>query len=174
MKNSTYRRKIWGVVLILTSASLIACAMPKTAEEFRKAVPTSMFGKKKNIEVKRPYATLSAMFKRKAKECLNGDVVTSSCGKYGCSDVVNKIHTEVTQTKNRTELVTYYKMGGAVVGQPDEGYIYVVADVVPSNGRQSQLDFYYGAGARIVEAIEIWAGGEERGCPDLTRIGERS
>ena len=164
----------YGRIIFLVSVCLAACSMPKTAEEFRKAVPTSMFGKKKNIEIKRPYASLSAMMKRKAKECLNGDVVTSSCGKYGCSDVVNKVHTEVTQAKNRTELVTYYKMGGAIIGQPDEGYIYVVADVVPANGRNSQLDMYYGAGARIVEAIEMWAGGEERGCPDQTRIGERS
>lgn len=173
LKSANLKITVSGI-LPLAFLSMAACSMPKTAEEFRKAAPSAMFGKTKTVEAKRPYGMLSAMFKRKAKECLNGEVVTSECGKYGCSNVVNKVQTQVNQSKNKTELVTYYKMGGAVIGQPDEGYIFVVADVLPAAGGKSQLDFYYGAGARIVEAIQVWAEGDERGCPDLTRIMERS
>lgn len=170
------RRPVGVTIMTFALASMIGCmSFPKTSQEFREKAPGAMFGKSKTVEVKRRYSDLSAMFKRKAAECLNGEVVSTESGGYGTSHkVVNVVKTEVNPSKKTTELVTRYKMGGNTVGQPENGMILLVADVTAINGNSSRLDFYYGTAARIVEAIETWASGEERGCPDLTRIMERS
>lgn len=164
------RKAVIYPAIAFVVAQMAACSFPKTAEEFRKAAPGAMFGKTKTIEVKRPYATISAMFRRKAAECLNGELSVSD----GRSTKIDKIVTKVTPSKSRTELVTNYTYGGATIGQPDDGIILLVADASPVNAKTTKIDFYYGTAVRVVESIEVWAEGEERGCPDLTRIMEKS
>lgn len=158
-----------GAGLFLCSCVTVA----KNPQEFREKTPGAMFGKTKKTDVNKSYAVLSAMLQRKAKECLNGGVIEKECRNYSCSETTNTVETVVASSKGRTELVTRYKLGRKMLDQPEEGMIYLVADLIPVDARNSRLEFYYGYAARFVDAIETWAQGEERGCPDLTRILER-
>lgn len=162
------------LVVLMGSLVFFSCVtVAKNAQEFREKTPGSMFGKTKKIEVNKSYPALSAMLKRKAKECLNGGVVEKECRNYSCNETTNTVQTVVGESKSRTEIVTRYKLGRKMLDQPEEGMIYLVADATPVDSKHSRIEFYYGYAARFVDAIETWSQGEERGCPDLTRILER-
>jgi len=51
---------------------------PQTAEEFRKAVPGAFMAKVESFEVDRPFDDVARTFQKKAPECLNLRVRTTS------------------------------------------------------------------------------------------------
>ena len=147
---------------------------PQTAEEFRKAVPGAFMGKVETFEVNRPFSDVAKTFQKKAPECLNVSVKTTSQTRQSYQVIVTNYKPTVLVTEEKAELhVQQHHAAGVlnVTEEPNGGYYLLVADAFPLDKKRTRVDIYGPSIGHsvLIEAIKGWATGENIGCPDLTK-----
>ena len=167
------------VVATLFGFMLSGCALmtghPQSAEEFRQAVgPGKLLAKHDIYEVDRPFKKVAADFKKKAPECLDIRIETTSRTNRSYQVVSTRYKVTVVVNKERAELhVQQHHEKGVmnVTKEPEGGYYLIVADAIPIGKKKTKIDIYYpsfGFGT-MVGAIKGWTRGKVKGCPDLTK-----
>jgi hypothetical protein len=147
---------------------------PQTADEFRKAVPGAFMGKVETFEVNRPFSDVAKTFQKKAPECLNVSVKTTSQTRQSYQVIVTDYKSTVLVTEEKAELhVQQHHAAGVlnVTEEPNGGYYLLVADAFPLDKKRTRVDLYgpsIGHGT-LIKAIKGWATGKNVGCPDLTK-----
>jgi hypothetical protein len=166
------------IIIALTTGLISGCgAMPLTADEFRLAVPGARTAKVETFEVNRPFSAVAKTFNKKAPECLNKTVTTTSTtpGKYGpiSSTYTVTYKPTVLITKNKAELHVQHHTDNAmkVYEEPEGGYFLLVADAYPIDEKRTQVDLYRPSiGHKVlIKAVKGWSTGKNVGCPDLTQ-----
>jgi hypothetical protein len=173
MKNLVILTIALSTVVLLSGCG----AMPLTADEFRKAVPAARTAKVETFEVNRPFSAVAKTFKKKAPECLNKTVTTTSTtpGKYGpvASTFTVTYKPTVLVTKNKAELHVQQHTDNAVkvYEEPEGGYFLLVADAYPIDEKRTRVDLYRPSiGHKVlIKAVKGWSTGKNVGCPDLTQ-----
>lgn len=164
------------LIVALFTMLLSGCAIshPQTAEEFRKAVPGAFMGKVETFEVNRPLSEVAKTFQKKAPECLNVTIKTTSQTRMSYQVIITTYKPTVLVTEKKAELhVQFHHEAGVlnVSKEPEGGYYLIVADAIPLDKNTTRVDLYrpsmgYDA---LIKAIKGWAAGENLGCPDLTK-----
>lgn len=160
---------------LLISVLLTGCVShPQTAEEFRRAVPGAVTANTETFEVNRPFRDVAATFRKKAPECLEVTVKTTSRTNMSYQVIVTAYKPTVVVTKERAELhVQQHHKSGVVKAskEPDGGYYVLVADAYPADRNRTRVQMFvpsFGHGV-LVRAVRGWATGENLGCPDMTK-----
>jgi hypothetical protein len=159
------------------AALLSACAtqMPQNAEEFRQAAPGAFMGKTETVEVNRPFREVAATFQKKAPECLDISVRTTSQTGTSYSAFTTVYKPTVLVTKERAELHVQTDIQGRGIVQvgkmPEGGYYRFVADAYPLGGNRTRLQWFGASVGQdvLIRAVKAWASGENLGCPDFTK-----
>ena len=173
-------KKIFMFSIVIPSffAVLTGCgAMPLTADEFRKAVPAALSAKVETFEVNRPFHAVAETFEKKAPQCLNKTVTTTSTtpGAYGPVVSVYTVTYKPTVlvTKKKAELHVQHHTDNAmkVYKEPEGGYFLLVADAYPIDKKRTRVDLYRPSiGHKVlIKAVKGWSTGKNIGCPDLTQ-----
>lgn len=164
-------------LLALLALLLAGCATqhPQTAEEFRQAVPGAFMAKTESFEVDRPFREVADTFKRKAPECLNVTVRTTSRTNMSYQVIVTEYTPTVVATEKRTELhVQMHHKSGVlkVTKEPAGGYYLLVADAYPLGAARTRVQWFGPSRGfePLIRAVKGWASGENLGCPDMTKI----
>jgi hypothetical protein len=160
----------------LVSVLLSGCVThhPQTAEEFRRAVPGAFMAKTETFEVDRPFRDVAATFRKKAPECLEVTVRTTSRTTTSYQVIVTEFNPTVVVTEKRAELhVQQHHKAGVlkVTKEPAGGYYLLVADAYPVDQRRTKVQMFrpsVGHGV-LIRAVRGWATGEDLGCPDMTK-----
>lgn len=164
-------------IAIFAGVLLAGCATrhPQTADEFRRAVPGAAFMKTETFEVNRAFSDVARTFKRKAGECLNLTIRTTSTTRTSHQVIDTAYKPTVIITKQRAELHVQqdYKSGVLVVGQPPKGGFYLlITDAYPVSRQRTRIEMFMPSiGHKVlIEAIKGWASGKNLGCPDMTKV----
>ena len=147
---------------------------PQTAEEFRKAVPGAFMAKVESFEVNRPFEDVALTFQKKAPECLNVRVRSTSQTNMSYQVILTRYKPTVVVAEKKVELhMQQHHEAGVlkVTKEPEGSYYLLVADAYPVGENRTQIDMYrpsmgYGV---LIEAIKGWATGKNVGCPDMTK-----
>lgn len=167
---------IRNLLMAATALALGGCAMthPQTAEEFRQAVPGAASGKIEVHEVKRPLAAVAESFRKKAPECLGVAIRTIQHNPRMGPSYTTTYRPTLVVGSERVELHVQQHIDNAVKisKEPAGGYFLLVVDAEPVDRKNTRLTIYRPAWAYgvLVDAVKNWAGGDNMGCPDLTRI----
>jgi hypothetical protein len=161
---------------VLVSVSLSGCVThhPQTAEEFRRAVPGAFMAKAETFEVNRPFRDVATTFRKKAPECLDVTVKTTSHTNMSHQVIMTEFKPTVVVTKERAELhVQQHHKSGVVkvTKEPAGGYYLLVADAYPVDQNRTKVQMFgpsVGHGV-LIRAVKGWATGENLGCPDMTK-----
>lgn len=163
--------------VLLAAIGLTGCAtqQPQNAEEFRQAIPGAFMAKTETFEVSRGVDDIAKTFQKKAPECLQVTVRTVSRTSTSYQSIVTDYKPTVVVTKQRAELhlQRHFRSGVINVGkEPQGGYYVVVADAYPVSKTQTRLKIYMPSIGfdPVLQAIKGWAGGNNLGCPDMTKI----
>ncbi len=158
------------------AALLAGCAsQPQNAEEFRRAIPGAFMGKTEAYEVNRAFRDVAATWQKRAPECLNASVRTTSQTSTSYQVITTVYTSRVVVGKERAELYLQgeHKGGGVVnVGKmPEGGYYRIVADAYPLPGNRTKVEWFGPSKGQdvVLRAIKSWASGENLGCPDFTK-----
>ena len=162
-----------------TIAALAAgCAgkMPQTADEFRQMAPGAFMVQVQSFEVKRSPREIGETFRRRAPECLNVTVRTTSqtATSYQVVDTAYKATVIAGSDKAELHLQQKHLKGVvAVYEEPADGHYLFVVDAVPAGARAAKVQIIGPSRGYdvVVRAIRAWADGSSTGCPDLTKIG---
>jgi hypothetical protein len=161
-----------GIFLLLS-----ACAThhPQTAEEFRQAAPGAFMGKKETFEVDRSFKDVARTFEKKAPQCLNVRVKTTSQTTTSYQVLVTRYKPTVKVSNQRAELhVQQHHETGVlkVTKEPEGGYYLVVTDAYPVSKNKTKIVIYRPSMGYdvMIKAIKGWASGKTTGCPDMTKI----
>ena len=164
---------IWTGLLV--SVALTGCVThPQTAEEFRRAVPGALTAKTETFEVNRPFRDVAATFRKKAPECLDVTIKTTSRTNMSYQVIVTEYKPTVVVTRERAELHVqqHHKSGVVTVSkEPAGGYYLLVADAYPVDQNKTRVQMFapsMGHGV-LIRAVKGWATGENLGCPDMTK-----
>lgn len=166
------------VVLIVVFFILMffGCAIhhPQTAEEFRKAAPGAFMGKLETFQVNRTFKEVAKTFQKKAPECLNVTIKTTSQTRTSYQVIVTTYNPTVLVSDQKAELHVqmHHEQGVMKVSQePEGGYYLLVADAIPLDKNTTRVDLYRPSMGydTIIKAIKGWATGENLGCPDLAK-----
>jgi hypothetical protein len=164
--------------LLLGAVLLAGCVsqLPQNAEEFRKAVPGAFMAKTETVEVARPFRDVAANFQKRAPECLDVTVETTSQTTTSYQVIVTAYKPTVVVTKQRAELHVQqdHKSGVLKVhAEPPGGHYLLVADAYPLQNNRTRLQLYGPSRGFdvLIRAVKGWASGENLGCPDMTKIG---
>lgn len=166
-----------GAAVAAVLAALVGCGqMPQTPEEFRKAIPGAFLTKTETYEVNRPIRQVAATFQKRAPECLNITVRTTSQTSTSYQVIVTTYKPTVVVTSERAELHLQRTFERGVVKvhkEPEGGYYLLVADAYPVGSNRTRIELFGPSKGHdvIYRAINGWATGENLGCPDLTKIG---
>jgi len=149
---------------------------PQNAEEFRKAAPGAFMAKVDTQEINRSFREIGATFRKRAPECLNMRVTTTSQTPGSYQVIVSAYKPTVVVTDERAELhiQRHHEKGVlAVTKEPEGGYYLIVADAYPVDAKRSRLQIFGPSMGYdvIYKAIIGWATGKDLGCPDLTKTG---
>jgi hypothetical protein len=149
---------------------------PQNAEEFRKAAPGAFLAKVETHEINRSMQAIGATFRKRAPECLNMRVTTTSqtSGSYQVIVSLYKPTVVVTDARAELHIQRHHEKGVlAVTKEPEGGYYLIVADAYPVDANRSRLQIFGpSVGYDVIyRAIIGWATGKELGCPDLTKTG---
>jgi hypothetical protein len=163
--------------VLVTLALLAGCVtqQPQNAEEFRKVAPGAFLMGSETLEVNRPLRDVAAAWQRRAPECLNASVKTTSQTSTSYQVITSIYKPTVVVGKDRAELHVQreFKGGGVItVGNPPPGGPYIiVADAYPLPGNRTKLQLLAPTKGQdvVIRAIKAWASGESVGCPDLTK-----
>jgi hypothetical protein len=165
-------------VLAAAAALAAGCAtqMPQTAEEFRKMAPGAFMVKAETYEVSRPLREVAETFRRRAPECLNVTVRTTSQTPGSYQVITTAYKPTVVSGAERAELhVQQNHLTGVmkVRKEPAGGYYLLVADAYPVDRGRTRIQILGPSRGYDVlwRAIRGWATGENLGCPDMTKIG---
>lgn len=164
-------------VAIIAVLLLAGCATqaPQNAEEFRQAVPGAFLTKTETIEVNRAFRDVAATFQKRAPECLNVSVRTTSQTSTSYQVITSIYKSTVVVTKERAELHVQMEHKGSgviMVGKvPEGGHYRLVADAYPLPGNRTRLQWYGVSVGQdvLIRAVKSWASGDNLGCPDFTR-----
>ncbi len=169
-------KRLTILTVVLFTMLLFGCAIhhPQTAEEFRKAVPGAFMGKVETFEVSRPFSDVAKTFQKKAPECLNVTIKTTSQTRMSYQVIVTTYKPTVLVTAEKAELhVQFHHEAGVlnVSKEPEGGYYLLVADAYPINKNTTRVELYRPSMGHdvLIKAIKGWATGENVGCPDLTK-----
>ena len=166
-------------IAILVFASVLASGCvthhPKTAQEFREAVPGAFLAEVETFVVDRKFEDVANTFQLKAPECLNMRVKTTSQSNTSYQVIVTDYTPTVHVSADKAELhlQQHHEKGVLnITEEPDGGYFLLVADAYSIAGAQTQVDLYRpSVGYKVLlQAIKNWATGDNIGCPDLTKI----
>lgn len=143
---------------------------PQTAEEFRRMAPVATFMKKETFEVARKFDDVARTFKRKASECLNVTIRTTSQTTTSYQVIVAAYRPTVLVTRQRAELHVQqdYKSGVLIVGQPPAGGFYLlIADAYPIGKQRTRIEMFIPSiGHKVlIEAIKGCASGKNLAVP---------
>lgn len=162
-----------------TAAVLVAgCAgkMPQTAEEFRQMAPGAFMVQVQTVDVKRSPREIGETFRRRAPDCLNVTIRTTSSapGSYQVIDTAYKA--TVVAGGDKAELHVQQKHLKGVVNvykEPADGHYLFVVDALPTGARASKLQIIGPSRGYdvLVRAIKAWADGSSTACPDMTKVG---
>lgn len=163
----------FGTIFLVLSGC--ATHHPQNAEEFRQAAPGAFMGKKETFEVDRSYNDVARTFKKKAPQCLNIRVKTTSQTTTSYQVLVTRYKPTVMVSKQRTELhVQQHHETGVlkVTKEPEGGYYLVVTDAYPVSKNKTKIVMYRPSMGYdvMIKAIKGWATGKNMGCPDMTKI----
>jgi hypothetical protein len=161
----------------LTALLLAGCATehPQNADEFRKAAPGGFMMRSETVEVNRPLAQVGAAWQRRAPECLNVSIRTTSQTSTSYQVITSIYTSTVVAGKERAELHLQreFKGGGVIVpGKPPEGGDYIlVFDAYPLPGNRTKVQWLglQRGHETVIRAVKSWASGENLGCPDFTK-----
>ncbi len=161
-------------VLVAVFAAGCAGKMPMTADEFRQMAPGAFMGSVQNFEVKRPLRDVGDTFRRRAPECLNVTIRTTSQSRtsYQVIDTAYKPTVIVGGDKVELHLQQKHLRGVMKVREePADGQYLFVVDAVPAGARATKVQIIGPSRGYdvIVRAIKAWADGSSTGCPDLTQ-----
>jgi hypothetical protein len=164
-------------VAIIAALLLAGCGtqQPQNAEEFRKAAPGTFLMGNETFEVSRPLRDVAAAWQRRAPECLNASVRTTSQTSTSYQVINTTYRPTVVVGKDRAELHVQREFKGSgviTVGNPPEGGSFIiVADAYPLPGNRTRVQMLAPTKGQdvVIRAIKSWASGENLGCPDLTK-----
>src|SRR5215475_10146883 len=160
---------------VLGSVLLSGCVShPQTAEEFRRAVPTALTAGTETFEVNRPFRDVAATFRKKAPECLDVTIRTTSRANMSYQVIVTEYKPTVVVTKERAELHVQQHHAAGVVSvskEPAGGYYVLVADAYPLDRNRTRVQMFRPSFGHevLIRAVRGWATGEDLGCPDMTK-----
>ncbi|HEY7241521.1 MAG TPA: hypothetical protein VH600_20275 [Burkholderiales bacterium] len=149
-------------------ATLVGCANPQTADEFRK----SYNGPAATVGLDRPLRDVAATFQSRAPECLSVTVRRSIPGPtYQVADTAYAPKVVVSTKRVELSVQMRYVRGVLTsVGEPEGGYYTLVADVYPVDVKRSRLEMFGSDNDHVLgRAITGWATGKNLGCPDMTK-----
>ena len=162
-------------IVFVSLFTLSGCiSHPQTAEEFRKAVSTTLTAKVETFEVDRQFSQVASTFQKMAPNCLSKTIKTTSQTNMSYQVIVTTYKPTVFVTGKKAELHVqqHHEQGGqAVSKEPEGGYYVLVADAQPVTASKTHIDLYrssIGFGP-LIQAVKNWATGENVGCPDLTK-----
>lgn len=166
-------RLAWIVAAALAAGC--AATLPQNAEEFRQMAPGAFRVQVENFEVKRPVRQVGDTWRRRAPECLNVTVRTTSSAPGSYQVFVVAYKPTVVAGAQHAELHLQMKHLQGVVNvqkEPEGGRYMFVADADPSSQGMTKVRIIGPKGYEVVfRAIRAWADGSSQGCPDLTKIG---
>jgi hypothetical protein len=170
------KTRAWAALAAATAIAGCAGQMPQTAEEFRKAAPGAFLMKTESYEVNRPLRQVAAAFQKRAPECLNVTVRTTSQTTTSYQVIVTTYKPTVVVSNERAELHlqrTHERGVVKVYKEPEGGHYLLVADAYPVGSNRTRIELFGPSKGHdvIYRAISGWATGENLGCPDLTKIG---
>ena len=147
---------------------------PKTAQEFRVAIPDAFMAEVETIEVDRPFSEVAKTFKQKAPKCLDVRIKTVSQSSTSYQVLIAQYHPTVVTGPKKAEihLQRHYESGVMNVGEePENGYYLLVVDAIPISKNKTKIVFYRPSMGfdTLITAIKGWASGKNLGCPDLTQ-----
>jgi hypothetical protein len=167
--------RIQTISSVVVSVLLTGCVShPQTAEEFRRAVPGALTAKTETFEVDRPFRDVAATLRKKAPECLNVTIKTTSQTNRSYQVIVTEYKPTVVVTKERAELHVqqHHKQGVMRASkEPAGGYYVLVADAYPLDRNRTRVELFrpsMGHGP-LIRSVKGWATGENLGCPDMTK-----
>ena len=165
---------VLGAVAVLAAGC--AGKMPQSADEFRQMAPGAFMVQVQSFEVKRSPREIGETFRRRAPECLNVTIRTTSSapGSYQVIDTAYKATVIVGSDKAELHLQQKHLKGVVnVYDEPKDGHYLFVVDAVPAGARAAKLQIIGPSRGYdvVVRAIKAWADGSSTGCPDLTKIG---
>lgn len=168
------RRVGWALVAVLAAGC--AGKMPMTADEFRQMAPGAFMVGVQNFEVKRSLRDVGDTFRRRAPECLNVTIRTTSSAPGSYQVIDTRYKPTVIVGAQRVELHIQQKhLRGVlhVYEEPADGRYIFVADADPVDRGTSKVRIIGPSRGYdvIIRAIKAWADGSSTGCPDLTKIG---
>ena len=150
--------------------------MPMTADEFRQAAPGAFMVQVQSFEVKRPVREVGETFRRRAPECLNVTIRTTSSApqSYQVIDAAYKATVIASASKAELHLQQKHLRGVVkVYEEPADGHYLFVVDAVPAGARATKVQIIGPSKGYdvVVRAIKAWADGSSTACPDMTKIG---
>ena len=165
-------------LFLLVSASILlggcVSSHPQNAQEFRSAVPGAWSADFESLTVDRAFAEVAQTFARKATECLDVRIRTTSKTNMSYQVIVTKYNPTVRVTDDRAELHIQQDHEQGVMNvtkKPEGGYYLFVTDAQPAGPNQTKVDIYRPTMGykHITQAIKGWASGDNLGCPDLAK-----
>ena len=170
--------KARALAAAVAAVVVAGCAgkMPMNAEEFRKVAPGAFLMKTESYEVNRPLRQVAATFQRRAPDCLNQTVKTTSQTSTSFQVIVTSYKATVVAGAERAELHLQRRHDRGVVkvyDEPADGHYILVVDAYPIAGNRTRIQLTGVSKGHdvIYRAINGWATGENLGCPDMTKIG---
>jgi len=166
----------YAIVIVLAAILLPGCAInhPQTAEEFRQAVPGAFSGKVETFETPRAVKDIAKTFQKKAPECLDIAIETTSQTTDSYSHYTTTYKPTVVVSASKVELHLQRHIDNVVniSQEPPGGYFLLVADAYTVDNKTTRVDLYRPALGFdvLVKAIKGWSTGDNLGCPDLTKI----
>lgn len=160
-----------SLLIPLTTGCVMFTGMPMTPEAFREAVRGgAMFTEVKHFEAERSYPRVKNTLAKKAHECFNVVVETTSSTRMSYQRYKNTYTPTVVASPERAELYLQQKTEGAISArEPEAGHYMMVVDVVKQGRNSVAVDMYVPTVGHdhVVEAVEQWIRGTGSMCPDL-------
>lgn len=166
-------RVMKGVFIVLAAALLLEGCAPAamSAKEYREQIQKSYPRYHETHQVNRSASEVGASFKRKAKECLNYDMQSTSKSAITGTHtrVVSSSKSYVTSSGGRYSMIMQVLRPGNPLKGPKDGYYELLVDASPVGANKTRIDIYTSMSDMYKQAILSWAKGDERGCPDPMR-----
>ena len=159
-------------VALLGLGCVMFTGMPMTPEAFREAVRGgAMFTEVRNFEAARSLRRAVATVEKKARECFNVVVETTSSSNMSYSHYTNTYTPSVVKGTGRAELHLQQKTRGNVLSprEPEAGHYIMVVDMLKKSRSSIGVEMYVPTVGYdpVVEAVESWIRGTSGLCPDL-------
>jgi hypothetical protein len=150
--------------------------MPQTAEEFRQMAPGAFMVQVQSFEVKRALREVGETFRRRAPECLNVTIRTTSQSRTSYQVIETAYKPTVVIAAGKAELHLQQKHLKGVLkvhAEPADGYYLFVVDAVAAGPRLTKVQIIGPSRGYdvVVRALKAWADGSSTGCPDMSKIG---